>query len=85
MLSKHCGDAPSPVQREIIRRCARLALHLELQDERLMAGEPPTDFAGRQYLAWNNSLVRSLRQLGLHAAVTERNGPSLAEILSAKR
>src|SRR5690242_4027122 len=82
MLLQHCGSSPSTVQREIIRRCARLALHLELQDEKLMAGEPPTDFAGRQYLAWSNTLTRSLRLLGLQGP--PQSGPTLAEIISKK-
>ena len=81
MLIDHVGGSPSRVQRELVRRCARLALHLELQDEKLMAGEPPTDHTARQYLAWNNALVRTIARLGLQGAV--ERAPTLADILTA--
>src|SRR5271168_3686027 len=38
MLVEHCGGNPSIVQRALISRAARLALHLELMDERSLAG-----------------------------------------------
>jgi hypothetical protein len=72
MLAEHCGGNPSRVQKELIRRCARLALHLELQDEKLLAGVTPSDHASRQYLAWNGHLSRTLLKLGLRGASAER-------------
>jgi hypothetical protein len=81
MLAEHLGGSPSRVQRELIRRCARLALHLELQDEKLMTGAPPSDHTARQYLAWNNALVRTLARLGLQGAA--ERAPTLAEIIGA--
>ena len=72
MLAEHCGGNPSRVQQELIRRCARLALHLELQDEKLLSGETPSDHASRQYLAWNGHLSRTLLKLGLRGASAER-------------
>jgi hypothetical protein len=82
MLSQHVGGSPSRVQCELIRRCARLALHLELQDEKLLSGGPPTDHSARHYLAWNNALVRTLRQLGLKSVPIERS-LSLSEIVAS--
>jgi hypothetical protein len=37
MLTDHVGGSPSIVQRALISRAARLALHLELMDERALA------------------------------------------------
>src|SRR5437764_9565956 len=38
MLVEHVGGKPSVVERALISRSARLALHLELMDERALAG-----------------------------------------------
>jgi hypothetical protein len=80
MLGEHVGGKPSRVQAELIRRCARLALHLELQDEKSLSGAGMSDHTARQYLAWHGALIRTLRQLGLRGA-PERS-PSLAEIMA---
>ena len=69
MLVEHCGGHPSIVQRALISRAARLALHLELMDERALAenrGFGPTDH--HFYIAWSNSLGRLLAKLGLNPA-----------------
>ena len=84
MLVEHLGGAPSRVQMEMIRRCSRLALHLELMDEQLLSGERMSDFASRQYLAWSGSLMRALRLLGLQAT-KQRSGLTLGEIIGAGR
>jgi hypothetical protein len=81
MLEEHLGGKPSRVQAEMIRRCARLALHLELQDERTLVSASMSDHTARQYLAWHGALVRTLRQLGLRAA-TER-APTLAQVMAS--
>jgi hypothetical protein len=65
----------------LIRRCARLALHLELEDEKMLAGQPLSDHGSRRYLAWNNALVRTLARLGLQGAA--KSAPTLAEIIGA--
>jgi hypothetical protein len=69
MLIKHVGDKPSVTQRALISRTARLALHLELMDERALAegrGFGPTDH--HFYVAWSNALARHLARLGLEGA-----------------
>jgi hypothetical protein len=81
MLAEHCGGKPSRVQRELIRRCARLALHLELQDERSMLAGEMGDGMSRRYLAWSNALSRSLRLLGLEGATVTK--PSRDQVLAA--
>lgn len=66
MLTKHLGGKPSRVQREIIRRCARLALHLELADEKaLIRGEEMSACGARSYVTWHRALMSALRQLGI--------------------
>jgi hypothetical protein len=82
MLTEHLGGKPSRVQRELIRRCARLALHLELQDERSMLAGEMGDGMSRRYLAWNNTLSRTLRLLGLESA--KDHAPVLADYLAAR-
>src|SRR4051812_10684310 len=57
---------PTVVQRALISRTARLALHLELMDERALKegrGFGPTDH--HFYCVWANSLARHLAKLGL--------------------
>ena len=83
MLAEHCGGQPSRVQQELIRRCARLALHLELQDEKLLSGETPSDHASRQYLAWVNALRLCLREIGVDEAKPAKP-PSLGDYLATK-
>jgi hypothetical protein len=66
MLIKHCGGNPSVTQRALISRTARLALHLELMDERALLdgkGFGPTDH--HFYVSWANALARHLDKLGL--------------------
>jgi hypothetical protein len=54
------------VQRCLISRTARLALHLELMDERSLAGDHVfTTHDHLHYVSWSNSLARHLAMLGL--------------------
>jgi hypothetical protein len=82
MLTDHLGGKPSRVQAELIRRCSRLALHLELQDERSMQRSEMSDHASRQYLAWHGALIRTLRELGLQGAAPR--APTLADYVAAR-
>jgi hypothetical protein len=79
MLTDHVGGSPSIVQRALISRAARLALHLELMDERSIAdgrGFGPTDH--HFYITWANALARHLARLGLEPAA--QKAPTLAEL-----
>ena len=88
MMMSHLGGSPSRIQGEMIRRCARLALHLELQDEKtLRGGEAMSEFSSRAYVAWHRALMSSLRLLGAGGVgkpTLEPSGPSLAEYLASK-
>lgn len=80
-LTRHVGGAPSEVQRALIHRAAVLALRLALMDAKTADGIMP-ERDTREYLAWNNSYVRTLRQLGLKGAA--QKGPDLASYLASK-
>ena len=60
---------------------ARLALHLELMDERSLAGGTAfTTHDHHFYVAWSNPLARLLSRLGMDAATAKQ--PSLLELLA---
>jgi hypothetical protein len=66
MLTEHVGGRPSAVQRALITRASRLALHLELWDERTLPNGGAVSATGHNhYIQWQNALGRSLKQLGL--------------------
>jgi hypothetical protein len=80
-LTEHCGGHPSVVERCLISRAARLALHLELMDERSLTGNHEfTVHDHNHYVAWSNALARLLARLGLQPAVAPDN-PSLHDVL----
>ena len=69
MLIEHVGGAPTIVQRALISRAARLALHLELMDEKSLAdGRAFTIHDHHYYLSWSNGLARLLGRIGIQAA-----------------
>jgi hypothetical protein len=67
-MIKHVGGRPSATQRALIERAAMLTLHLARMDTRAMEAGDMSDHASRQYLAWSNTLTRTLAHLGLAAA-----------------
>src|SRR6266700_3652370 len=68
-LTEHVGDHPSITQRCLIQRASRLALHLELMDERSLAGDHIfTTHDHLHYVSWSNALARHLARLGLEPA-----------------
>ena len=66
----------------LIDRCAWLRLHVMLLDEKIAGGESLTGHDQRSYLAFSNSLVRAMRELGMAPAAAKP--PSLQEYLAAK-
>lgn len=82
-LTAHVGGRPSAVQRRLIERAAVLHLRLALMDEETEPGGGMSEKNAREYLCWNNSYVRTLRELGVKAA-TDRSGPTLSEIITAR-
>jgi hypothetical protein len=82
MLIQHVGGAPSSVAQALISRAARLALYVELMDERAIGAGGMSERDSAQYLAWSGSLTRCLRELGLKGAA--QRPLSLSELIRAK-
>lgn len=78
-LAQHCGGNLSVTQRALIERAAMLQLRCAKLDQRLIQGGEFTEHDSRTYLAWSNSLARTLRVLGLQPGQLQQ--PSLAEVL----
>src|SRR5437868_4212198 len=79
-LTTHVGGNPSATERAFIDRAAWLSLRVAQLDARIAAGTV-TDHDSRTYLAWSNSLARTLRELGLRA--TEPRQRSIGELAAA--
>lgn len=80
-LTSHIGGTPSATQRALIARCAMLSLHVAMLDGRALQSGGMTAHDQRAYLAFSNSLSRSLRDLGLDPAAAAP--PSLSDLLRA--
>ena len=63
-LTRHVGR-PSPVQRILIARCARLTVVIELMERRCVEDGEVGDMNSRQLLAWTDALARLLGRLGI--------------------
>ncbi len=79
-LTEHVGGAPSAVQRRLIERAAVLTLRVAQLDAKAADAGAMTEHDTRTYLAWSNTLTRTLRELGLKGAA--ERPPSLAEIMA---
>jgi hypothetical protein len=84
-LTQHVGGQPSAVERQLIERAVRLGFQLELMDAKLARGDEFTEHDHRVYLAWSNSLGRTLRLLGLKPAGAGRSAASLNAQIGALR
>jgi hypothetical protein len=86
MLIDHCGGNPSITQRALISRTTRLALHLELLDERALKdgkGLSATDC--HFYCVWSNSLARHLAKRGFERPKPKASPLSIDSILARAR
>jgi hypothetical protein len=81
-MTVHIGGTPTIAQRVLIDRIAWLMLHCHLLDQRICSGRQNWGENDRKcYLAFSNSLVRSLREIGLETGAGRE--PTLAEVLKA--
>jgi hypothetical protein len=79
-LVRHVGGSPTAVQRALITRACRLALHLELWDERTIPqGGAFTASGHNHYLAWSNALGRTLARLGVDSRAAGKT-PRLGDL-----
>lgn len=81
-LVAHVGGKPSATQRALIERAVQLTLRVALMDRKFTEAGHTSERDSREYLAWSNSLARTLREIGLKPAAARP--PSLAEILAAE-
>lgn len=54
---------PNAVQNALIERCAWLSLRISMLDVKLASGRDFTEIDNNSYLAWSNSLTRTLAKL----------------------
>jgi len=82
-LTRHVGGAPSVTQRVLIERASMLVLQLAMMDARALETGEMSEHSSRQYLAWTNTLAKTLRHLGLQAASARQ--PTVAEVIAAHK
>ena len=78
-MIRHLGGNPSAPQLAIIERATWLRLRLATLDGKVASGSF-SELDSRTYLAWSNSLTRTLAQLGL--TPTAGAQPTLSEVLA---
>ena len=67
-LIAHVGGNPTATQRALIERAAQLNLRIQLMDQEFAeANTIMGDHQTRSYLAWTNTLARTLARLGMAA------------------
>jgi len=82
-LLAHLGPKPSQAQLVLVEQLLQLKLRLAMMDHNFIAaGGKLSAHDSRTYLAWSNSLIRGLRELGLESAALDAPAPSLAEALA---
>jgi hypothetical protein len=79
-LTAHIGGSPNPAQRMLIERAVILSLRVAMLDQKIVAGEILTTLDNNQYLAWSNSLVRTISRLGVDPASGPQ--PNLSDVLN---
>ena len=77
-LVAHCGGSPSATQRALIERAVNLSVRVAAMDAKFVEDGTMTEHDSRTYLAWSNTLARTMRQLGL-------NGPAPRPLTMAEK
>src|SRR5690349_563313 len=81
-LTAHVGGAPSAAQRALIDRIAWLTLNIAKIDRRTAERDGMSEHDSRTYLAWSNTMARTLVKLGLKGSA--QRPPSLREHLATR-
>ena len=81
-LIKHVGGAPSATQRVLIERAVMLTVQLGRMDAKSLVDGVMSDHASREYLAWSNTLTRTMKALGLKGPPERQR--TLAEVRAAQ-
>ncbi len=71
-LTAHVGGAPSATERVLIDRACQLTLRIVAMDRQFAETGAMSEHASRTYLAWSNSLTRTLREIGFKSAPPPR-------------
>ena len=82
-LIDHLGGRPSAVQMTLIDRATVLMHHLAHLDRRAEIEGGLSEHATRVFLAWQNTLTRTLQAIGLRPAAAPA-GPSLSDYIATK-
>jgi hypothetical protein len=77
-LFAHVGGTPSIVQQTLIERACQLQIRIAMMDRDFANGYVQTEHDSRTYLAWSNSLTRTLRELGIEPGRTRTLTPAEA-------
>jgi hypothetical protein len=77
-LTLHVGGHPNAIQRALIERAVILSLRVAQIDAKIIAGEELSLHASNHAIAFNNSLRRTLVELGVEPA--EAPQPTLADL-----
>lgn len=80
-LVAHVGGNPTAVQAILIQRAVMLSVHLAMMDRKALEDGALSLHASRQYLAWSNSLTRTVRELGIRG-VSDVTATSLSDLLA---
>jgi hypothetical protein len=83
-LIEHVGGNPSATQRALIEQAAWLQLHIRTMDNKAVSGKL-TALDSRTYLAWQNTLRRTMQALGPAASPPQDRGPSLRQHLQQRQ
>lgn len=81
-LTQHVGGSPNYAQAMLVSRIAWLQVHLAHLDEKAMRNGGLGDNGYKSYLAWSNSVCRSLNLLGLKGSAAPK--PTLAAFLAER-
>ena len=80
-LTRHLGGSLSATQRVLVERAAMLQLRCAVLDEKILDGSF-SEYDSKTFLAFSNSLCRTLVALGLKSAAAAP--PSLSDYLAGK-
>jgi hypothetical protein len=73
-LVDHIGHPPSKVEAIYIERCCWLSLRLAFLDQKIADDQDFNLPDANYYLAWSNSLCRTLARLGIQQGKPKANG-----------
>jgi hypothetical protein len=81
-LTDHLGGSLTVTQSTMVERAAFLTLHIALMDAKALESDGLSERDSRQYLAWNNALMRIMKSLGTDKPKAKPAAPSLKDFLT---